>query len=208
MDHVRKQDGGAWSKSSWQSDAEHAVKYGDRAEARLAGSTPSRGTSGSARRRGKTLQLARGRRRESVVEIDGKTRDRRRRATPTSRDRPATSCGSVSPDRKWRAAVRDDNVVLKSLETNDEFAHEYRRPGRGRLRRFGSSGRPTRSGWSHCTRNRPRNGRSRSCSRRRAISCATRRRSPFDYLKPGDRVAVTKPSLFDVEARRPIAVSA
>ena len=120
-----------------------------------------------------------------------------RRGGPGSRE--------TSPDGKWRAFVKDYNLMVRSLEDGEEVAlssdgtkddaygdRVYWSPDSKRL-----VGIRTTSGEDHkvyLVESSPKNQ-------------VQPKLHTLDYRKPGDRVPVAKPQLFDVIAQRQIPVS-
>lgn len=130
---------------------------------------------------------------------DGKSRERNNR----ERDRRARN--GVSPDNRWQARIAEHNVFLRDRQSGEEFqlttdgteedAYQgrlYWSPDSQKLiayqRRRGENRQV------HIVESSPK-GQSQP------------RLHSFTYVKPGDRIDQSRPRLFDVEEKRPIAVS-
>lgn len=121
------------------------------------------------------------------------------------RKRPAARrSDGHSPDGRWQAFYRDHNVWIRSLEDQEEF----------RLSSEGADGDAYQGPfhWSPDSRRlvvvRTQAGDTR---RVHYIESSPRdqlqpKLHSYDYLKPGDRVAIDRPQLFDIEHRRAIPV--
>src|SRR5262249_45368727 len=109
-----------------------------------------------------------------------------------------------SPDRKWEAFTKDNNVWLRDTKTKDEtqlskdgtaedsYGRVYWSPDSKRLAAI-----KTKAGGD-------RKVTLVESSPRDQLQPKT---STYDYLKPGDPIPLPKPHLFDVENRKEIAVS-
>ena len=129
---------------------------------------------------------------------------RRRRGRRGRRGGPPPEAEAKSPDRQWVAFVKDHNVHLRASESGEELA----------LSREGTEedGYGSRIYWS------PDSAKlvALRTVREEEHTVYTIESSPKDqvqpklhsrqYLKPGDRVAVSKPHLFDVAGRKEIPV--
>jgi dipeptidyl aminopeptidase/acylaminoacyl peptidase len=135
------------------------------------------------------------------VVIDG-VRKPKRNARP---DSPQGKSNADSPDGKWTALVNEQNVVLRDRNSGDEVSLSHDgKPGDG----YSGS-----VFWSPDSR-RVVVMRTQAGDDRQVQIIET---SPsdqlqpkvhaFHYLKPGDRIPISKPHLFDVAARREIPIS-
>ena len=115
-------------------------------------------------------------------------------------ERPRTG----SPDGKWTAFVKDHNLHLRERDSGKEFA----------LSKDGNAddAYTERVFWSPDSKKlvgmRTKKGQEHKVT---LIESSPRDRlqpklHTLDYLKPGDRIAITKPHLFDVKTRKEIAV--
>ena len=121
------------------------------------------------------------------------------------RPRQGSRRGNDSPDGKWSVFLKDHDLYLRDKESKEEFilgedgveADSYETP----------------VFWSPDSKKvvamRTLKGDDRKVN---LIESSPRgqlqpKLSHYDYLKPGDRVPISKPHLFDVEARKPIAVA-
>ena len=111
-----------------------------------------------------------------------------------------------SPDGKWTAFVKDHNVYLREKESGKEFA----------LSEEGTEGDRYDGGgvfWSPdssklvATRTAKGDDRRVNLVESSPKDQLQPKLSWYDYLKPGDRVPVTKPHLFDVATRQEIKIS-
>jgi dipeptidyl-peptidase-4 len=126
-------------------------------------------------------------------------------AAPPARRRPRSRAGSRSPDGRWEAFVKDHNVRLRERASGTETA----------LSRDGTAddAYESRFFWSPDSKKlvalRTRKGDDRKVYL--IESSPTDRLQPrlhsFSYLKPGDRIPLTKPHLFDVAGRKEIPVA-
>ncbi|HWG47930.1 MAG TPA: DPP IV N-terminal domain-containing protein [Gemmataceae bacterium] len=123
--------------------------------------------------------------------------------TPPRR-RPGGPGRSNSPDRKWTVFVKDHNLYLRERESGKELA--LSQDGKADDAYSG------RVFWSPDGKKlvalRTKKGQEHKVH---LIESSPRdqlqpKLHSFDYLKPGDRVALTKPHLFDVAARKEIPV--
>ena len=116
---------------------------------------------------------------------------------PTARD--------TSPDGKWRASIKDNNVVLKEISSGEETA----------LTKDGKDDDAYRERfyWSpdskHFVAVRVAKGQEHKVY---AVESSPRDQvqpqlSSFDYLKPGDKLPHPRPVLFEVAAKKQIPVS-
>jgi len=124
---------------------------------------------------------------------------------PPRRARRDAADSSISPDGRWRAFLREHNIWLRDRQTEEEFA----------LSRDGTDG-------DHYLAAVHWSPDSQKLAAVRRVPAQERRMhtiesSPRDqlqpklhstsYLKPGDRVAIDRPQLFDIETRTQIPVS-
>ena len=134
-----------------------------------------------------------------AIPAASRTRGRRNTAEATSSNRLA------SPDGKWRAYIKDHNLMVRSLEDGEEVAlssdgkegdaygeRVYWSPDSTRI-----VGVRTRAGEEHKVHIVESSPKDQLQPKLHTL----------DYRKPGDRVPVAKPQLFDVIAQRQIAVS-
>ena len=150
---------------------------------------------------GKTLALFQAAEQTARAEITGlspaiKTKPRENRQVRPPRD--------TSPDGRWRAFIKDHNVMVENLESGEEVA----------LSSDGSPG-DSYSGRLHWSPNskkvvaiRTKQGEDHKVY---LIESSPKdqlqpKLHSFEYLKPGDRLALAKPQLFDVEAERQIPI--
>jgi dipeptidyl-peptidase 4 len=125
------------------------------------------------------------------------------RAAPPRQPR-SRSAESNSPDGQWQAFFREHNLWTRDLNTNDEFA----------LSADGTSD-DEYSGriyWSPDSK-RVAALRTRKGDQRKVYYVESSPRDQlqpklhsYDYLKPGDRIPLSKPQLFDVAERRHVPV--
>jgi dipeptidyl-peptidase 4 len=122
-------------------------------------------------------------------------------AEPAGRGRRA----GRSPDGRWQAFYRDHNVWIRSMDNGEEFP----------LSSDGTADDAYR-GRFHWSPDSLRLVvvRTQAGDERKVyyIESAPRdqlqpKLHSYDYLKPGDRVAVDRPKLFDIQAREPVPVS-
>ena len=143
------------------------------------------------------------------VEITGKPSPGRpdAPASAKSKNPPARSrsgSGARSPGGRWTAFVKDDNVWLRATEGSDEFA-------------LSTDGKPDDryDGRFYWSPNSECLVALRTCPAQEHLVYAVES-SPQDqvqpklhswnYLKPGDRIAVTKPQLFNVPEKKQLPV--
>ncbi len=138
-----------------------------------------------------------------VALIDGKPRPRQRPTGP--RDRQPRPAGGASPDGKWVAFIRESNVWLRPAGGGGEVQLSIDgKPGdayAGELLWSPDSTRlvalrvvPAQEHTITMVESSPRDQ-------------VQPKLKTVNYLKPGDRVTVEKPHLFDVAARREIPVA-
>ncbi len=138
----------------------------------------------------------------------GRENTTRRRGAdrPARRTRPTGSDRSTSPDQRWQAFIRDHNLWLRDRQ-NEE--HEIQLSTDGNTE---DSYQP-RVYWSPDSRKLAAIRRQPAQERKvYFVESSPRdqlqpRLHSIDYLKPGDRVAIDKPQLFDVETQTHIPVS-
>jgi dipeptidyl aminopeptidase/acylaminoacyl peptidase len=152
---------------------------------------------------GRKLGLFQAEEYSTLAEITG-TPVMRKADAPPRRSRRNRS-GGTSPDGRWKAAVKNHNLVLTNLETDKEIV----------LSRDGTDtdGYGESVYWSPDSR-RLAALRTRKGDERKVYLIESSPKDQlqpklhsYDYLKPGDRVAVTKPHLFDLETRNEIPVA-
>jgi dipeptidyl aminopeptidase/acylaminoacyl peptidase len=108
---------------------------------------------------------------------------------------------NTSPDGKWQAFVRDNNVWLRATEGSEER----------QLSTDGNAGDTFRRPliWSPdgkflaCLREKPAQQHTVSEIVSSPKDQVEPRLKQFDYLKPGDRIAQPKPVVFEIEGKRP-----
>jgi dipeptidyl-peptidase-4 len=128
---------------------------------------------------------------------------------PPPRERPRRGGGDggrpgESPDGKWRVTIRDHNVVLRDLEADEEFP----------LSDEGTEedGYESRVYWSPDSSRVVAMRREKGDDRKVYLieSSPSDQLQPkldsYDYRKPGDRVDVSKPHLFDVDSKEEIPI--
>ncbi|MBI3416192.1 MAG: DPP IV N-terminal domain-containing protein [Verrucomicrobia bacterium] len=138
----------------------------------------------------------------ATVEVDGKTAVQPAKQKISKAREPRHG---LSPDGKRLAFVKDHNVLIQDLESGDEFP-------------LSSDGNADdsfgeRLHWSPDSKKlvavRTKKGEEHKVVL--VESSPKDQLQPklhsFDYLKPGDRIPLAKPQLFDVDARRQISVS-
>ena len=110
-----------------------------------------------------------------------------------------------SPDGKWRAFVKNHNVCVRDLESGDEFALSTDGSADDSYgnRFFWSPG----SGKLVALRTKTGDDRKVYIIESSPKDQLQPKLHSYDYLKPGDRIPITKPHLFDVVKRTEIAVS-
>jgi dipeptidyl aminopeptidase/acylaminoacyl peptidase len=117
---------------------------------------------------------------------------------------PQFGRGGTSPDGKWSAFIKDNNVWLRDTKTKEET--QLSKDGKA----DDSYGRVI---WSPDSKKliaiRTKAGGDRKVT---LVESSPRdqlqpKTSTYDYLKPGDPIPLPKPHLFDVEAKKEIAVS-
>jgi len=159
--------------------------------------------------KGKALGAFRAGPRPAKVEITGKLPIRRsgapRAAKPKrSSARSRSRSGSRSPDGCWTAFVKDHNVWLRATKGHEEFALST--DGKADCRYEG------RFYWSPNSK-RLVAMRTRPSQEHRVYAIESSPRDQvqpklhsWKYLKPGDRIAVTKPHLFDVPGKKQLPI--
>lgn len=116
---------------------------------------------------------------------------------------PGSGFGT-SPDGKWTASIKDNNVVLRpagggdevQLSTDGKADNSY-----GRL--FWSPDSTTMI----AMQTKPAEDRKVTLVESSPRDQLQPKTSTYDYLKPGDRIAQTKPRLFDIATKKQVAVS-
>lgn len=138
-------------------------------------------------------------------------RGRRGRRPGASRGNFAAR-GEVSPDGKWRAVVRDHNVWLVAAaesEGDAAGANETQLSTDGSADNFYEGGvcwAPDSSRFVALRTERGQEHKVHIVESSPADQVQPKLRT-FDYLKPGDRIAMSRPRLFDVTEKKQIAVS-
>lgn len=140
--------------------------------------------------------------RRAVIPADAKP-------LPTDEPVPRRTRGSNSPDGRWSAELRDNNVWLRRVETADDEHGEFAL---------------TTDGTAEDAYQEPVLW-SPDSSKLLAMQVRAAQQHPvhliesspadqlqpklhtFDYLKPGDTIAHPRPRLFDITARQPIAIA-
>jgi dipeptidyl aminopeptidase/acylaminoacyl peptidase len=134
------------------------------------------------------------------------TAPRRRSDRPAGRSRAAGPDRSISPDQRWQAFIRDHNLWLRNLQEQ------------GREQQLSTDGSPEdsyqlRVYWSPDSRKLVAIRRQPAQDRKIYFVESSPRDQlqpklhSITYLKPGDRVAIDKPQLFDIDTQTPIPVS-
>ena len=151
---------------------------------------------------GRTIVAFEATEKSGEAEITGVTPPRTR---PAARETLRPVARDVSPDGKWRTAVRDHNLVLRDAATGEEFA----------VTKDGTAGNAYRDRvyWSPDSRKfaavRVEPGQEHKVSF--VDSSPKEQVQPkvvsFDYLKPGDKLPHPRPTLIDVATKRAISVS-
>ncbi|HEY2952737.1 MAG TPA: DPP IV N-terminal domain-containing protein, partial [Verrucomicrobiae bacterium] len=152
---------------------------------------------------GQTLAVFQAEEPPARAEITGKSGERLRgQAGPRPR-RPSSQ--ATSPDGHWRAFIKDDNVMVRDVDLDEDIA-------------LSSDGQADdaygdRVYWSPDSKKlvaiRTKQGEEHKVY---LIESSPKgqvqpKLHSFDYRKPGDRVPVARPQLFDVEAERQIPMS-
>jgi dipeptidyl-peptidase-4 len=123
-------------------------------------------------------------------------------APPASEANRRNRSSSLSPDGKWQAEIRDHNLWLKPLSGGEDVqltrdgsaAHYYVQPIH----------------WSPdsaklvCLRTTPAENHQVHLIESSPRDQLQPKLHTLNYLKPGDRLAVSKPVLFEIAARKPI----
>jgi len=159
--------------------------------------------------RGKPLGVFQAGTRPAWVEVTGKSPIRRGDATRSAKPKrsPGQSrsrSGARSPDGHWTAFVKDHNVYVRGSDGGKEFAlttdgkpeHFYE----GRVYWSPNSKRLV------ALRTRPAQEHTVYAIESSPKDQVQPKLHSWNYLKPGDRVAVTKPHLFDVPEKKPLPV--
>ncbi|MEW4568314.1 prolyl oligopeptidase family serine peptidase [Tautonia sp. JC769] len=129
---------------------------------------------------------------------------------PPPRERPSRrrsdrATANLSPDGRWEASVQDHNVVVRDRESGDEF----------RLTREGTEedGYEDRVYWAPDSRKLVAMRRAKGDDRRVYLIESSPRDQvqpkldSYEYLKPGDQVAISRPHLFKIEEREEVPIS-
>jgi len=152
---------------------------------------------------GRTLAAFQAEERNGRAEITTPRPGERPRQRAENRRRPSSR--DTSPDGKWRAYIKDHNLMVRNLEDGEEVAlssdgkegdtygeRVYWSPDSKRI-----VGVRTRAGEEHKIHMVESSPKDQVQPKLHSL----------DYRKPGDRVPVAKPQLFDVIAQRQIPVS-
>lgn len=160
--------------------------------------------------------------RVGLAVIDGKESFR-----PREQSRENAADGTTSPDGRWRALVRGDNLFLREMKTGDERALTYDGNPNSTYQRDAEFERDVNMQYDDQNPKQPTPEVYWSPDSRYLVAMrlqpGTERRvyevqsSPPDqlqpkltsypYLKPGDQVPVSKPHLFDVKTLKEIPVT-
>jgi dipeptidyl aminopeptidase/acylaminoacyl peptidase len=152
--------------------------------------------------RGETLAVFEATEGGSEAVIDGKQNDRPR---PAPRSRAPRVRGPESPDGQWRAFLKDHNVYIRNRQNGEETA----------LSTDGQAddAYTDRFHWSPDSKKlvvlKTQKGEGRKVY---LIESSPRdqlqpKLHSYDYDKPGDRIAVSKPRLFDVAQEKEVAIA-
>jgi dienelactone hydrolase len=152
--------------------------------------------------RGETLAVWVAEDQPLTATIEGKAAIRDFSRFPRRRFPPRSG---ISPDKRWRASVKDCNVRIVDLKTSETFA----------LSTDGTSDSAygDRFYWSPdstklvAVRTKKGDERKVYLIESSPSDQLQPKLQSYDYLKPGDRVAQDKPQLFDAAARKKISVS-
>ncbi len=113
--------------------------------------------------------------------------------------------GADSPDGKWATFVRDSNLYLREKETNHEFP--LSKEGKADDAYTGEVFWSPDSTKLAALRTRKGDDRKVYLIQSSPPDQLQPKLLSYDYLKPGDKVPVTKPHLFDVGEKKEISVS-
>src|SRR5262245_12347115 len=154
---------------------------------------------------GRTVSVFQAEEKGGTAEITNRGNGERARRQGEARRRGGQAPRDTSPDGKWRAYVKDHNLMVRNLEDGEEVAlssdgsaddaygdRVYWSPDSKRL-----VGVRTKAGEEHkiyMVESSPKDQ-------------VQPKLHTLDYRKPGDRVPMAKPQLFDVIAQRQIPVS-
>jgi dipeptidyl-peptidase 4 len=122
-----------------------------------------------------------------------------------SRRRQGSPRSDSSPDGKWQTFVKDHNLFLRRKESGEEFALSDEGTA--------ADSYEPRAFWSPDSKKLVAIRTAKGDERKVYLIESSPRSQlqpklhSYDYLKPGDKVAVSKPHLFDVEARKSVPVS-
>jgi dipeptidyl aminopeptidase/acylaminoacyl peptidase len=158
-------------------------------------------------RAGKTLAVFEAAEEPGTAIVDGsQSNDPPAAEKPRRRkDAPAVGPGPASPDGRWRAFFKDHNLHLRDVKTGQE--HPLSTDGAAEDAYGGQVW------WSPDSQKLAVLRTSKGDDRKvyYVESSPKDQLQPklhsYDYLKPGDRIPLARPRLFDVAGRRPIAVS-
>ena len=176
--------------------------------------------------RGNVLAVFQAREDRHLAVVDGRTANLPRRFRRGGGERPVQP-GTTSPDGKWDAVVRGDNLYLRNLQTGKESPLTYDGNPSSTYARDSEFERNVNMDYNTSDPEKPTPRVHWSPDSRHLVAMrlqpGTERRvyevesSPEDqlqprltsypYLKPGDQVPINKPHLFDVEAMKEIPVS-
>jgi dipeptidyl-peptidase 4 len=153
----------------------------------------------------KTLVVFEAKENSTRAEVNGTPAERPRQPAPESRRRRSSPSSDLSPDGHWRAMIKDHNLAVKDEKTGTEKTLSsdgnaddayggrfYWSPDSKRLVVM-----RTRKGEEHkvyFVESSPKDQ-------------VQPKLHSFDYQKPGDRLAISKPQLFEVAEGRHIPVS-
>ncbi|MBL7134176.1 MAG: DPP IV N-terminal domain-containing protein [Phycisphaerae bacterium] len=158
--------------------------------------------------KGKPLGVFEARKRPALVEITGKPVAGR--SDPSRPGRPKDSPGRSrsagrSPDGRWTASVKDDNVWIREISTGKEFALST--DGKPEDRYEGRFYWSPDSKYVVALRVRPAEEHKVYVVESSPRDQVQPKLHSYNYHKPGDRIAVSKPCLFDVPGRKQVQVS-
>jgi dipeptidyl-peptidase-4 len=150
---------------------------------------------------GRTLAVFEATPATSEAVIDGKVRDGEGELRPTRR-RPRAN---AAVSGRWEAFIREHNLWLRDMQTREEV--QLSQDGRV------DDAFESRFFWSPdgarlaALRTQPEQERKVNLVESSPKDQLQPKLKTLDYLKPGDRIAQSRPALFDVAARREIPVS-
>ncbi|MBV9468768.1 MAG: DPP IV N-terminal domain-containing protein [Abitibacteriaceae bacterium] len=121
---------------------------------------------------------------------------------PTSAKRPNRD---ESPDGHWLAFIKDNNASLRDLQTGQESALSH--DGKATDAYEGQFFWSPDSKKLVALRTQPGDDRKVYLIESSPKDQLQPKLQSYDYLKPGDRIPITKPQLFDVQTHKQIAIS-